>query len=121
MVFQVDGTDLRDYLVPGGFSWRRKDVEGRNSGDAQDGAHIRDRLRIREVLDIKLRPLTTGEAAVVLAAIEPDYVQVSYNSPRAGGTVTKTMYVEEAPASHLTEQPGTGDWWEGLNFRLIEK
>jgi len=121
MVLQINGTDLRGYLAPEGFSWRRKDVEGRNAGDSQNGAHIRDRLRVREVLDIKLRALTTGEAAVVLAAIEPDYVQVSYTSPRAGGTVTKTMYVEEAPASHITERRRTGDWWKGMSFRLIEQ
>lgn len=121
MVFKVDGTDLRGYLAPNGFKWRRRDREGRNAGDVMSGDHIRDRLAVKEVLEIKLRALRTADAARVLAAIEPEYVMVEYTSPRAGGVVTRRMYVEEAPASHLTERRQEGDWWTGLSFRLTEQ
>ncbi len=121
MVFKIDGKDLRGCLAPGGFQWRRRDREGRNAGDVMSGEHIRDRLDVKEILEIKLRALRTREAAQVLAAIEPEYVTVEYTSPRAGGVVTKRMYVEEAPASHLTEHAQDGDWWQGMSFRLTEQ
>lgn len=121
MVFTIGETDLRRFLAPKGFQWRRRDREGRNAGDVMSGEHIRDRLDVKEVLEIKLRALTTAEAALVLTAIEPEYVSVTYTSPRAGGTVTRRMYVEEAPASHLTENRQAGDWWEGMSFRLTEQ
>ena len=44
MVFSIGGTDLRRFLAPKGFQWRRRDREGRNAGDVMSGEHIRDRL-----------------------------------------------------------------------------
>ena len=100
MVFSIGGTDLRRFLAPKGFQWRRRDREGRNAGDVMSGEHIRDRLDVKEVLEIKLRALSTNEAALVLSAIEPEYVSVTYTSPRAGGAVTRRMYVNLDSKSH---------------------
>jgi hypothetical protein len=37
------------------------------------------------------------------------------------GTVTKTMYSNNNPASFLMRKPDGTEWWSGISFPLIER
>ena len=121
----VDGVDLTPYIKLGGYAWKRMDLDSEEAGRSLDGNADRDRVAIKYRLDIKCRPLTTAEASVVLAAIEPEWVEVTYLSPRAGGMVTQTMYSNNVPASLCVQKEksdGTIDvYWEGIEFPLIQR
>lgn len=121
MVLTLNGVDIRRYLAPKGFEWNRVDREGSNGGPTMSGEELRDRLAIKRTLNIKCRALNTQEASVVLKAIEPEYINVQHTDPAEGGTVTRIMYVRNAEAPYLVEQPKGGDWWEGVSFQLIER
>lgn len=115
------GTDITQYIAYGGFKWQRNDIDGPTTGRTLDGMLIRDRLAVKERLDITCHPLTTAELAIVMALIEPEWVSVTYISPRTGGTVTKTMYSNNIPVSFLFARPDGTEYWGGVTFPLIEK
>ncbi len=76
-------------------------------------------MKIR--LDIKCRPLYSPESSIVLNAIQPEYVMVTYEDPLAGGIVTKQMYSNNVPAVCATVYPDGTSLWDGIEFPLIER
>ena len=120
MTFTIGSTDMTPYVAYQGFKWSRNDVEAPNTGRTMDGTMQRGRVATKIRLDIKCRPLTTSEASTVLTAILPEFVSVTYTDPMLG-SVTKTMYSNNNPASFcILKQDGT-EYWDGIEFPLIER
>lgn len=117
---QSGGVDMTPYIAYKGIKWQRADVDGEEAGRALDGTMYRDRKAIKYRLDITCRPLTNAESPTVLAAIEPEYVDVVYDDPRLGASTRRTVYSNNIPASFEFEQDGV-DYWGGIAFPLIEK
>lgn len=120
MTVTVNGVDITPYIANKGLKWQRSDVEAPDSGRTLDGLMHRGRVATKIRLDITCRPLTSSEASVVLNAIYPEFVTVLYNDPMYG-TVTKTMYSNNNPASFLLRRADGTEWWDGITFPLIEQ
>lgn len=82
---------------------------------------IRDRVAIKIRLDITCRPMTAAETKIVLQAIEPEFVTVTYDDPMSGEVVSRTMYSNNIPATYLLYRPDGTEWWSGITFPLIER
>ena len=122
MTLEVDGVDLIPYVASGGYQWQRADADGPNTTRSIDTAYLtRDRIAIKYRLDITCRLLTSREAKIVLQAIKPEYVTVTYTSPEAGGDVTAEMYSNNIPAQFLLKKRDGTEWWTGITFPLIER
>ena len=121
MVLKIDGTDIAPYIAYGGLKWQRSDVDGEGAGRMLDGPLERNRMATKIRLDVTCRPLKSVEASIVLSAIMPEWVSVTYYDPQMGSTVTKTMYANNNPASYLIKHPDGTEWWSGITFPLIEK
>lgn len=117
---QTGGVDLTDYIAYGGIKWQRADVDGDDAGRTLDALMHRNRVDIKYRLDVTCRPLKLSEASTVLAAIEPEFVDVVYDDPRVGGPVRKTVYSNNVPASFCMTKDGV-DYWNGISFPLIEQ
>ena len=117
MILRIDGVDMMPYIRQKGIKWTRSDLDGPNAGRTMDGTMHRDRITGKVRLDITCLPLTSEEAATVLSAIYPEYIQVEYTDPMEG-TVTKTMYANNIPATYIDTST---DLWEGIVFPLIER
>ena len=117
----VDSHDLTDYIAFGGFKWTRSDIDAQNAGRSIEDAYMyRDRVATKIRLDITCRPLRTYEATIVLSAILPEYVSVTYLDPMEGGYVTKEMYSNNNPATFAIQKNGYA-LWSGITFPLIER
>lgn len=103
-----------------GLKWERADVEAPDAGRTLDGIMHRGRVSTKIRLDVTCRPLTASEAHTVLQAIQPEWVTVTYDDPLYG-TVTKTMYSNNIPASFLICHKDGTEWWGGIAFPLIEQ
>lgn len=57
---------------------------------------------------------------MVLNAIYPEYISVEYTDPMSG-LVTKQMYSNNNPASHMMIQDDGIEWWHDITFPLIER
>ena len=120
MVLSINGTNILPYVAyKDGIKWQRSDLDSPDSGRTLDGVMHRGRVATKIRLDIKCRPLKSSEAQVVLNAIIPKYVTVQYIDPQYG-SVTKTMYSNNNPATHMLLQEDGTEWWDGITFPLIE-
>lgn len=117
MILRIDGVDMMPYIRQKGIKWSRGDLDGPNAGRTMDGVMHRDRIADKVRLDITCLPLTSEEAATVLSAIYPEYIQVEYTDPMEG-IVTKTMYANNIPATYIDTST---DLWDGIVFPLIER
>lgn len=121
MVFRVDGVDFMPYIAHRGIKWQRGDIDASDTTRMLDGSLRRSRVATKIRLDITCRPLRSTEAAVVLTALMPEFVQVEYTDPQTGGLVSRTMYANNNPASYCILKEGGVEWWDGITFPLIEK
>ena len=121
MIFQIGGVDITPYVAYNGFKWQRSDLDAPNSGRTLDGLMHRGRVASKIRLDITCRPLLASEARIVLNAILPEWVTVTYTDPMNGSSVTKTMYSNNNPASFLLKKRDGGEYWSGITFPLIEQ
>ena len=118
--FRVGGVNLLPYIAEDGIRWTRFDVEAPDTGRTLDGVMHRGRVAKKVRLDITCRPLQTSEAMTVLRAIEPEFVSVQYVDP-ADGSVTRTMYSNNIPATcSIVYDAGTA-LWKNLSFPLVER
>ena len=117
MVLKVNGIDMLPYIEQKGIKWTRNDLDGSNAGRTMDGMMHRERVTSKVRLDITCLPLSSADAATVLNAIFPEYVEVEYTDPMYGPSI-KTMYSNNTPATYINTAT---DLWEGITFPLIER
>lgn len=120
MVFEINGVNILPYVAHQGIKWQRSDLDSPDAGRTLDGTMQRGRVATKIRLDITCRPLKSAEAQIVLKAILPEYVNVRYTDPM-DGLVTRTMYANNNPASHMLLQEDGTEWWDGITFPLIER
>lgn len=120
MILSINGVDILPYVAHQGIKWQRNDLDAPDSGRTLDGVMQRARVSSKIRLDITCRPLKSDEAKIVLNAIYPEYVSVEYTDPMQG-LVTKQMYSNNNPASHMLLQPDGTEWWNDITFPLIER
>lgn len=117
MVLTINGVDMLPFVAERGIKWQRCDLDGENAARTMDGTMNRDRVTTKIRLDITCLPLKSDDAATVLNAIYPEYVEVTYTDPMYG-LITKTMYSNNNPATYVDVK---ADLWEGISFPLIER
>lgn len=121
MTLTIDGVNMVPYIAhDDGLKWQRYDIDSPNTGRTLDGLMHRGRVATKIRLDIKCRPLTADELQIVLNTILPEFVEVHYDDPMYG-TVTKTMYANNNPATYLMLKPDGTEWWDGISFPLVER
>ena len=120
MVLKIDGIDILPYVAYQGIKWQRGDLDSPEAGRTLDGIMHRGRVATKIRLDVTCRPLKSEEASVVLKAILPEYINVEYTDPM-DGLVTRTMYSNNNPASHMLLQPDGVEWWHDITFPLIQR
>ena len=98
MIFRIDGRDMMPYIRQKGIKWSRNDLDGPDAERTMDGILTRDRIATKVRLDVTCLPLNSEDAAIVLNAILPQFVEVEYTDPMEG-IVTKTMYANNVPAT----------------------
>ncbi len=111
--------DITDYIAFGGYKWERYDIEDPDAGRTLDGLMHRGRVATKIRADINCRPLRLSELQTVLALIMPETISVRLTDAPASGSVTKTMYSNNHPASYCIKK-GNVEWWNGITFPLIE-
>lgn len=120
MTLIVDGVDLTPYVAFNGLKWSRNDVDGPNAGRTLDGQMQRDRVATKIRLDVTFKPLTDSEIAIVMAALEPEYISCTYTDPMFG-LRTMEAYSNNHPATALIERPN-GEWlWNEITAPIIER
>lgn len=121
MTLTIDGVDMTPYIANRGVKWQRSDVDAASAGRDLSGKLMRSRVATKIRLDVTCIPLAADKASIVLTAIMPEWVTVTYTDPQLGRNVTKKMYSNNNPASYLMKRPDGTEYWDGITFPLIEQ
>lgn len=120
MTLTVNGVDMIPYIAFGGLKWQRNDIEAPGTGRTMDGTLMRGRIATKIRMDITCKALTAAELSIVLNAIYPTFVTVTYDDPMYGRSI-KTMYSNNNPASFMMIDDKGVEKWTGVTFPLIER
>ena len=115
--WKVNGTTMP---CPSSFTWGLQDVSAGESGRTEDALMHKNRVAQKRKLQIAYNGIKDTVAQTVLAAINPEYIQVTYFDLMAGTNQTRTFYVGDRTSPFKW-------WWDGkhilesLSFDLIER
>lgn len=120
MTFLIDSVNLLPYVAADGFKWSLNDLDSEDAGRTLDGVMHRGRVAYKRKIQIECRPLNTYQLSVVLNAILPEFVSVTYDDPLTGSVHTCTMYCSTRPAN-MKMAFQNDELWDGISFSLIER
>lgn len=121
MTLIVNGIDLVPYLVDSGYKVTRADGDSSDAGRTMDYEMHRGRIATKFRIDATLKPLTKAEAYLIMPALMPEYVSVTYTNCFLGqDSVVTTMYSNNNVAT-ITDSYDGADRWEVDAIALIER
>lgn len=119
MDIKVNNTSLAK--APSKFAVTVMDLDdGESTQRASDGLLTRDRIAVKRKIQIGWDLLSMADASSVLSAFQDVFFDVTYPDPMVGSNVTKNFYAADRPASVAIDM-GTGIYWSGIEFTLIER
>lgn len=111
--------DITPYIANDGLKLSRNGLDGPNAGRSLNGKMIRDRIAIKDKIEISCRPLDDNELNILINLVEPETITVEFFSPRDNGIVRKNMYSGDLSMSYLFKRKNT-TLWSGISFSLVE-
>lgn len=91
----VDGKEIRD---PSTFSWGLMDISSSSSGRTEDMVMHKDRKGQKRKIQLSWNGIRKEEAAAILQAFNPEYVNVRYPDAMSGVDEERTFYVGDRSA-----------------------
>lgn len=120
--FKINGVDILAFIKEGGLKWSRNDVDSSKSGRTMDATMHRARVTIKSRWDVTMMPLKTDQINMILALIEPEFVEVETNIDPRHGYYYHKFYSNNVPATCVTVDSQTNiALWEEVTFPLIEQ
>ena len=97
---------------------------GDSTGRNQDGELLRDRVAIKEKLELTFPPMYRADYQAILSLVKDVFFQVKYYSDYYGETREATMYVGDRKVSLYYKQdqnnPSLG-WTNAVSMNFIER
>ena len=122
MVFTIDGLDIVPYIAEDGVDWTPNGVDGPDAGRAMNALMYRDLITHKARADITCLWLKKEEAVALYGRLMRKYVTVVTDTvPWINGTVTMTMYSNNAKIKLSTEYTDGTQLFSDLQFPLIER
>lgn len=118
MTFTIDGVNLSPYLKDNNLS-RGYTERKAKSRVAIDGALYITKVR-KLVLAVDFDPLPESTLQDVIAAINKDYVTLTYTDP-VDGLKTKTFIASVGDITLALENVNGTSYWSGLSLSLEEQ
>ena len=98
------------------------DLDSDGSGRNLDGDMQRDRVAVKEKLELTFPPLLADDYHKVLEAISPQFFKCKFFSLSTGNVRTAIMYAGDRSAeSYYEKENQSSDLWTDLTVNFIEK
>ena len=111
----VDGVAIP---CPSAYQYKLSDVSAADAGRAEDGSMHKMRITQKVHLELSWQNITTAQASTILTAFDPEYFDVNYLDPKAGGYVTKRFYAGDRSVPSYNTLLGV---WSNVSFNIIEQ
>lgn len=110
----INGLDFEPFLEERGLEWKRNDVDSSEAGELADGTMRRDRVIIRPSLEVTIANekffIDDQIGHLILQAIEPQWVNVTYYDLRLGKEVTRQFYSNNVGVTLMRIENGRRRW-----------
>ena len=104
--------------APSKYQWGLQDISDSESGRTEDELMHKNRIGQKIKLELEWDALSIAEAAEVLQAFNPEYVEITYLDALEGGFQTKTFYIGDRSAPLFNAYTGL---WDSISFNAIEQ
>ena len=94
-LIKVNGTVIK---TPSSFSWGLQDISDSAAGRTQDVLMHKNRVSQKRKISLGWNNPTKEEAAQILQAFNPEYIDVTYPDAMSGTDETRTFYVGDRSA-----------------------
>lgn len=111
----VDGSYVP---CPFTYRWKQEDISAPDAGRTEDGEM--NKMRIGSVVSIELawRNVTKADAAIILQAFDPEYINVCYLDAKLGNYKTAEFYVGNRATPLYNSALGL---WSEISFNIIAR
>lgn len=114
-IISVNGAAVK---CPSSYKYTLSDVSASDAGRTEDGVMHKKRIGQLVKLEIAWNNVTTEEAAAILTAFNPEYVNVRYLDAKSGSFQTREFYVGDRSAPLYNATLGL---WSNISFNIIER
>jgi hypothetical protein len=114
----VNGVELPD---PAEYTWGLQDVSASDAGRTEDAMMHKNRVGQKRKLNLTWSGLEPADVALILQAVNPEYMEVSYPDAMSNSTETRTFYVGDRSAPIHWWYGTTGRYYNRLSFNFIER
>lgn len=116
-LIRVDGVDMPE---PSKFQWGLQDVSIGDSGRDDSGKMFKGRVTQKVKIELSWVAVTPSDAAKILQAFNPEYIDVRYYDPMDNAYQIKNFYVGDrsAPVKIWTVNQKL---YETISFDIIER
>lgn len=117
VLIRVDGVDMPN---PSKLQWSLQDVSLGESGRDDRGYMYKSRVTQKRKIELAWSAVSTSDAATILTAFNPEYVDVRYFDPMEGSWQIKNFYVGDRsmPVKIWSDDSKI---FESLSFDIIER
>ncbi len=115
----IDLTGRGEFDYPSSMKWKKNDVSGSDAGRTTDTRMHKNRRAKKRTLSLGWANLDKQKIHRILAAFDPEYVQVRYWDPLDGQDVTREFYTGDMEANVKWWAKGR-ERYSTLNFDIIE-
>lgn len=98
-----------------------QDISAPDSGRTLDGLMWKNKVGQKVTLDLEWLGLSDEDAATILQAVDPEYIDVTYHDAKQNAIITKTFYTGDRKCATYWWVDGEGFTYSNLVFNIIER
>lgn len=115
---KINDVEITEFLES--FEVSISDLDAETTTRTADGTLNRDRIAVKQKIDLSFAPLLWEDMSRILKATEDIFFEIYYPNPESGEYETKTVYVGDRKAAVMMKKEEQ-IMWKGLKFSLIER
>lgn len=116
--FKVNGVDIK---CPSKCDPGYQDISAPDSGRTLDGLMWKNRIGQKVTLSLEWLGVSDEDAATILQAFDPEYINVTYHDAKTNSNVTKTFYTGDRKCSTYWWSDDAGFTYGNIVFNIIER
>ena len=103
--------------TPSKYDWKLSDVSAADAGRTEDGLMHKMRIAQKVHLELEWQNVSDSDASTILAAFQPEYINITYYDYKALTNLTKRFYVGDRSVTSYSRRLGIGT----ISFNVIEQ
>ncbi len=112
----VDGVPVT--CPPSSYQWKLQDISASDAGRTEDTKMDKKRIGQIRKLELEWKYATIADAAAILTAFNPEYINICYLDAMTGDWEVSEFYVGDRSVPMYNSSLGL---WENISFNVIER